>query len=296
MVNTHIEFTQNLLDRNQPGKDAKAVLAEWGVDLLRNERPDVLILPAMLYDAFGQEDLSRPRERTMIELSNPTFLMTEVVYRYIKDVLGPEFIEHSDKLFDQAVRFRRLHDGVASDMNSIERARGYQALHRDGAEVVQETDALARTVYLMGDANRILFGLGNKKIRALYGKDEVSLGFDGQPMKSSFRRIPEFERIRSRLDAAHEAVSEMSNRELSIRTLRSLSKTDIAKRDVERPAYGTKTVFAYGPIMIDRLMSNWSFDNLPVIEDLSQQMSSATERLKAISLRFERINSQPSFG
>lgn len=296
MARTHLDFTQNLLDRNQPGKDARAVLTEWGVDLLRNDRPDVLILPSMLYDAFGQEDLSRPREKTMIELRNPTFLMTEVVYRYLKDVLGPDFIEQSDKLFDQASRFRALHDNVSRNMNSIERDRCYQALHRDGAQVVQETDALARTVYLMGDASRILFGLGNKKIRALYGKEEVHLGFDGKPVKSAFRRIPEFEHIRGRIDAAHEAISQMSSRELSIRTLRSLASTDIAKRDVERPAYGTKTVYAYAPILIDRLMNKWSFDNQPVIADLSEQMTLATEKLKAIRLRFDRIHSEPSYG
>lgn len=296
MTNTHIEFTQNLLDRNQPGKDAKAILSDWGVDLLRNDRPDVLLLPAMLYDAFGQEDISRPRERTMIELRNPTFLMTEVVYRYLKDVLGPDFISQSDKLFDQAQKFRALHDSVSRDMSYIERDRAYHALHRDGFKVVQDTDALSRTVYLMGDAKRILFGLGNKKIRPLFGKEEALLGFDGEPIRRSRLRIPGFEDIRSRIDAAREAIELMSDRELSIRTLRSLSFTEIARRDVDSPVYGTKTVFAYAPIMISRLMKNWSYDNQPVIDDLSEQMTSATEQLKAIRRRFERIHSEPSYG
>lgn len=293
MANTHIELTQHILDRNQPGKDAKAVLAEWGVDLLRNERPDVLMLPAMLYDAFGQEDLSRPREKVMIELKNPTFLMTEVVYRYLRDVLGQDFIDQSDKLFDQAQKFRLLHDSVSRNMGSIERDRAYHALHRDGEKVVQDTDALARQVYLMGDAKRILLSLGSRKIRPLYAKDEVLLGMDGEPMKRSSLRIPAFERIKVRVDAAHEAVDQMSNRELSIRLLRSLSATDIAKRDVERPAYGSKTVFAYAPIIIDRLMNNWSFDNKPVIDELSESMTLATEQLKAIKRRLDRIQSGP---
>ena len=293
MANTHIQFTQIILDRNQPGKDAKAVLAEWGVDLLRNERPDVLMLPAMLYDAFGQEDLSRPREKVMIELNNPTFLMTEVVYRYLRDVLGQDFIDQSDKLFEQAQKFRLLHDSVSRNMGSIERDRTYHALHRDGQKVVQDTDALARQVYLMGDAKRILLSLGSRKIRPLYAKDEVLLGMDGEPMKRSSLRIPAFERIKVRVDAAHEAVDQMSNRELSIRLLRSLSATDIAKRDVERPAYGSKTVFAYAPIIIDRLMNNWSFDNKPVIDELSESMTLATEQLKAIKRRLDRVQSGP---
>lgn len=293
MANTHIQFTQIILDRNQPGKDAKAVLAEWGVDLLRNERPDVLMLPAMLYDAFGQEDLSRPREKVMIELNNPTFLMTEVVYRYLRDVLGQDFIDQSDKLFEQAQKFRLLHDSVSRNMGSIERDRTYHALHRDGQKVVQDTDALARQVYLMGDAKRILLSLGSRKIRPLYAKDEVLLGIDGEPMKRSSLRIPAFERIKVRVDAAHEAVDQMSNRELSIRLLRSLSATDIAKRDVERPAYGSKTVFAYAPIIIDRLMNNWSFDNKPVIDELSESMTLATEQLKAIKRRLDRVQSGP---
>lgn len=293
MANTHIQFTQIILDRNQPGKDAKAVLAEWGVDLLRNERPDVLMLPAMLYDAFGQEDLSRPREKVMIELKNPTFLMSEVVYRYLRDVLGPDFIDQTSKLFDQAQKFRILHDSVSRNMGSIERDRAYLALHRDGQKVVQDTDALARTVYLMGETKRILFSMGSHKIKPLYAKEEVSLGLDGEPLKRSRLRIPEFERIRVRVNAAHEAVDQMSNRELSIRLLRSLCNTDIAKRDVERPAYGSKTVFAYAPIIIDRLLNNWSFDNKPVIDELSESMTLATEQLKAIKRRLDRVQTGP---
>lgn len=293
MTNTHIQITQHIIDRNHPGLDAKELLTGWGIDLLRNERPDILILPAMLYDAFGQADLSRPRANPMIELKDPTFLLTEVIYRYLRDVLGSNFIEQSGKLFDQALKFRGLQDEVSRDMRSIARDRSFQALHKSGEQVVQDTDDLNRQVYLMGDAKRILRGLGNRKIRPLYTKDEASFGFGGGSIKRDRPLIPKFEAIRNRIDAAHEAVDQMSNRELCTRMLKSLAGTEMAQREVDHPLYGTKTVFAYAPIIMDRLLNGCDLDNDSVIADLSAKMASATEQLKAIKRRFERVTSSP---
>lgn len=293
MAITHIEMTQRILDRNHQKLNAKELLTDWGIDLLRNERPDVMILPAMLYDAFGQESLSRPRSSPMIELKDPTFLLTEVIYRYLKDALGPNFIEQSSKLFDQASKFRALHDSVSRDMQSIARNRSFQALHRSSEQLVQETDDLVRQVYLMGETKRILKGLGSRKIRPLYEKDEVSLGLGRKFTMKDRPSIPAFETIKNRINAAHEAVDLMSNRELCIRTLKSLAATDMAKREVDRPLYGTKTVFAYAPIIIGRLLNGCDIDNAPVMTDLSEKMTLATEQLKAIKHRLERVTASP---
>lgn len=293
MALTHIEMTQHILDRNHPKLDAKELLTEWGIDLLRNERPDIMILPAMLYDAFGQEDLSRPRSKPMIELKDPTFLLTEVIYRYLKEALGPNFIEQSSELFDQASKFRTLHDSISRDMRSIARDRSFQAVHRSGEQLVQETEDLVRQVYLMGDTKRILKTLGNRKIRSLYAEDEVSLGMGRKFAMKERPFIPAFEAIKNRINAAHEAVDQMSNRELCIRTLKSLAATETAKREIDRPLYGTKTIFAYAPIIIGRLLNSCDIDNAPVMTDLSEKMTLATEQLKAIKHRLERVTASP---
>lgn len=298
MANTHIEFTQHLLDHHQPGRDARAVLADWGTDMLRNERPDIFILTALLYDGFSQVDISKPRQKKMIEINDPAFLLQELLYRYVRDVLGKEFIEQSTKLFDQAEIFRRLCSNVTDSMRKAVRDRSFSALHRDSKKVIDDADPILRDVYLMGDAKRILFGMGERKIRPLF-QLEQSVGLPsipGAPRRVNPFNLPMFAEITKRIDEAHEAVDAMSNKELSIRLLRSFKNCSIGAYSVDLPVYGVKTIFAYTPILVDRLMNNWSFDNKPVMKDLSDKMAEATIQLTAIKQRFERVHASPELG
>jgi hypothetical protein len=298
MANTHVEFTQHLLDGHHPGKEAKLVLAEFGLDLLRNDRPDILLLPSMLYDAFGQAKI-RSKDSDKIMLNDPSFLLKELLYRHVKNNLGEAFVQQSGKLFDQASTYRLNEAEISRAVREIKRHKGYQAIHRDGEALIQDLDELTRKVYLMGDAKRIIFDIGHRQLRPLYNLEVKgilnSLGDSSERRENPFR-IPALEEIRKRLDDAYSAVDQMPDRELCIRTIRSLGKATIAERAVDLPVYGVKTVYAYAPIIMDRVLNGWSFDNQPVIDDLSEQMSQATAKLKSMKQRFDRLQSEPSYG
>lgn len=291
MANTHIEITQRLLDKHQPGKDAKAVLARFGLDLVRNEAPDVIILKDMLYDAFVHTDFSERLVKHKGDINKPTYLLKELLFRYLK-ALGPDFIHQSKALFDQAKTFRGLVSNVERSMKDIERKKGFQALHQDGARLIEEVDPLLRAVYLMGDANRILHDSGGMKIRelCLLENPKGIPGFDGEPARriNPFK-LPNFEEIEKRMAEAREAVDRMSDKELSIRLLNSFNGSYASTTDVEYPVYGVETIYAFTPIIIDRLMNGWECDNKAHMDGLSSQMTEATVKLKNITRRLERV-------
>ncbi|WP_408602164.1 hypothetical protein [Pseudomonas sp. PLMAX] len=292
MPNSNVEITQQLLDRHQPGKDAKTVLAKWDLGQSRSMVPDVMILTDILYDAFAQSRLrGRPRSPN-IDIVDPSFLLKELIYRYLKDVLGTEFISQSGALFDQAKSYRQLSSHVTSDMRRIEREKSFQVLHKDGTKALEAHDQLLQAVYLMGEAKRILHDSLGQKVRDLYASGEVR-GIPAIPGTSGKRdnpfRIPMLEDIRRRLEDAQATVEGMDNKELSLRLLRSFGEASVVDRDVEYPVYGVSTIYAYAPIIIDRLLNGWNFDNKPTMDRLAEQMTSATADLRAIKNRFDRL-------
>lgn len=295
MAHSNVEITQRLLDRYQPGKDAKTVLAKWDLGQSRSTTPDVVILSDILYDAFAQSRLRGRPQSPNIDIVDPSFLLKELIYRYLKDVLGTEFIAQSRALFDQAKSYRQLSSHVTSDMRRIERDRSFQVLHKDGGQVLEANDQLLQKVYIMGDAKRLLHDSLGHKVRDLYFGDEghgiagiPGLGASGKHRENPFR-IPMLEDIRKRLEDAQATVEGMGNKELSVRLLRSFGDASVVKNDVEYPVYGVSTIYAYAPIIIDRLLNGWSFDNKPTIDRLAEQMTSATADLRAIKSRFDRL-------
>lgn len=295
MAHSNVEITQQLLDRYQPGKDAKTVLAKWDLGQSRNTTPDVVILADILYDGFAQSRLKGRPQSPNIDIVDPSFLLKELIHRYLKDVLGTEFIAQSRALFDQAKSYRQLSSHVTGDMRRIERDRSFQVLHKDGSQVLEAHDQLLQEVYIMGDAKRLLHDSLGHKVRDLYFGDEEhgiagipGLGASGKRRENPFR-IPMLEDIRKRLEDAQATVEGMDNKELSVRLLRSFGDASVVKTDVEYPVYGVSTIYAYAPIIIDRLLNGWSFDNKPTIDKLAERMTSATADLRAIKSRFDRL-------
>lgn len=292
MANTNIEITQQLLDRHQPGKDAKTVLANMKLWPLGSALPDAVLLADLLYDGFAQTNLSPGPQTQKIDIKNPSFLLKEVLYRYLNDVLGAEFITQSRALFGQAKSYRQLSSNLVSDMRSIERDKGFQSLHKDGTNALEKHDQLLRDIYVMGDSNRVLRDSLGPKVRALYHGDNApdltALGASGKRRENPFK-IPMLEDIKNRLEESQAAVEQMSNQELSVRLLRSFGDASVVSYDVEHPVYGVPTIYAYAPIVIDRLLNGWSFDNKASMERLSHEMTGAMSELRAIKNRFDRL-------
>lgn len=271
------------------------MLAKWDLGQSRNTTPDVIILTDILYDGFAQSRLRGRPQSPNIDIVDPSFLLKELIYRYLKDVLGAEFITQSRALYDQAKSYRQLSTHVTSDMRRIERDKSFQVLHKDGTKTLEAHDHLLQEVYIMGDAKRLLHDSLGHKVRDLYFKDEEhgiagipGIGASGKRRENPFR-IPMLEDIRKRLDEAQATVEGMDDKELSVRLLRSFGEASVVKTDVEYPVYGVSTIYAYAPIIIDRLLNGWSFDNKPTIDRLAEQMTSATADLRAIKNRFDRL-------
>lgn len=294
MKNSNIELTQLFLDRHQPGNDAVAVLAGWDMQLVRNALPDIHLLKSMLYDGFSQSDFSR-RDSNKIALINQTkFLMQELVYRYLTKVLGQQFITRSKALFDQADAYRLLSSSVSGKIRIIENQSEFSAAHRSVKADFETFDPLLRDVYLLGDSARILKEVGGK-VRALYPENEFKIpDFFGEAVSQKNRhnpfKIPEFEALRQRREEAESMVEQMSDKELCLRLIRSFDNTGPAGIDVSSPVYGVKSVFAYVPLIMARLMNGWTFDNESVMNDLSSRMAESTARLMEIESRLLRVH------
>ncbi len=285
MTQSHVKITQSLLDRFQPGKDAEAVLATWGLDLQSGTRPDIILLSDLLYDGLCQESLNDyVAERPRIE--QPSFLLKELIYRYLKTILEEEGMQQSSLFFDQVRTYKLLASKAQADMRMIERDAGLKPLHKDGMQALEHQEELIKDVYVMGEAKRILRDMGGSKIRALYFKEEQKPNPKTNPFK-----LKKFEEIRTSMAADQASVDAMSDEELSARILKSFEGTSGATWDVEMPVYGVKTVFAYTPILLDRLMSGWSFDSQPVMDSLSTRMTEASKELRDIKIKLQRMES-----
>ena len=294
MSNSNIELTQLILDRHQPGKDALSVLAGWDMQLVRNTLPDVHLLKSMLYDGFSQSDFSR-RDSSKVALINQTsFLMQELLCRYLTKVLGQGFITQSKSLFEQADAYRLLSGSVSNKIRDIEHKPEFSAARRSINAEFETFDPLLRDVYLMGESTRILKGVGTK-IRALYDGQEsqvpdiFGVGMAKQTRNNPFK-IPAFEELTQRREQAQAMVEQMSDKELCLRLTRSFDNTGPAGIDVSSPVYGVKTVFAYVPLIMARLMNGWSFNNERVMNDLSTRMAESTTQLMAITARLDRVH------
>ena len=292
MAKTNIEITQELLDRNLPGKDAVTVLSNWGVDVLRNSRSDIKLLTSLLYDGFSQCDFTTRDSVQSGYINKTEFLMKEVLFRYLDKVLDPAFIERSAQVFDQAHELVKLHKIVQHRLSAFEKKSDFKALHQGATATLESISPLVNSVYLMGEAKRIMHGGAGSKVRELYHPTQNMLPsiFDqSSPTRKPFR-IPALEAIGLKMDEAQEKLDSMSDQELSIRLLRSFSTTDVIKYDPERPVYGVKTIYGYMPLVIDRLLNGWSLDNQAVMDDLAVSMDDASTQLKALQARLERMH------
>ncbi|WP_274644758.1 hypothetical protein [Pseudomonas serbica] len=291
MPHSNVGITQQLLDRFQPGKDAKAVLSHWRLGSSRNVTPDVIILSNLLHDGFAQTERAVRTPRPAVDIMEPSFLLKELLYRYLTEVLDPEFISHSRDLFDQAYTYRQLSLQVAKDVRKIMREKTFLSLQKDGAKAIEKNEKLGWDVYFMGDANRLLHETLGHKIRDLYFSGEVQYvpGIGAVKRTLNPAKIEVFEGIRKSQEESLAVIEQMNNKELCLRLLRSFEDTHEAKHQGEPPIYGVKTIFAYAPILIDRLLNGWSFDNKSMIETLSDQLTSATAELQAIKARFDRL-------
>jgi hypothetical protein len=294
MKNSNIELTQLFLDRFQPGKDAVAVLSDWDIQLVSNSLPDIHVLKHLLYDGFSQSDFSR-RDSSKIALINQTsFLMKELVYRYLTKVLDKNFITQSKTLFDQASAYRQLYNSVSGEIRDIENKPEFAAVHRSVKAEFEIFDPLLRDVYLMGDSTRILKEVGTK-IRALYPEDVSRVpdlfggGFSPEKRNNPFK-LAGYEEMNRRREEAEALVEQMSDQELCLRLTRSFDVTGPAGTDTSRPVYGVKTVYAYVPLIMARLMNGWSFDNERVMNELSTQMTESTAKLLEITARLKRVH------
>ena len=291
MLHSNVEITQQLLDRFQPGKDAKAVLANWKLGSSRNVTPDVIILSNLLHAGFAQSTRGVRTPRPAVDIMEPSFLLKELLYRYIRDVLGAEFITQSRGLFDQANTYQKLSLQVAKDVRKIMREKSFLSLQKDGAKAIDKNEKLGWDVYFMGDANRALYERLGDRIRELY--------FGGEAQDLALIRaarhqvhpdkIPVFEEIRKSQKASLAVIEQMDSKELCVRLLRSFEDTREVKNYDELNAYGVKTIFAYAPILIDRVLNGWSFDNKSMMDELSEQLTGATAELQAIKARFDRL-------
>ena len=291
MLHSNVEITQQLLDRFQPGKDAKAVLANWKLGSSRNVTPDVIILSNLLHDGFAQSTRGVRTPRPAVDIMEPSFLLKELLYRYIRDVLGAEFITQSRGLFDQANTYQKLSLQVAKDVRKIMREKSFLSLQKDGAKAIDKNEKLGWDVYFMGDANRALYERLGDRIRELYfGGEAQDLAVIRAARHQVHQdKIPVFEEIRKSQKASLAVIEQMDSKELCVRLLRSFEDTREVKNYDELNAYGVKTIFAYAPILIDRVLNGWSFDNKSMMDELSEQLTGATAELQAVKARFDRL-------
>lgn len=291
MLHSNVEITQQLLDRFQPGKDAKAVLANWKLGSSRNVTPDVIILSNLLHDGFVQSTRGLRTPRPAVDIMEPSFLLKELLYRYLRDVLDPEFITQSRVLFDQANIYQKLSLQVAKDVRKIMREKSFLSLQKDAGKAIEKNEKLGWDVYFMGDANRILHETLGHKIQELFFADEaqdvaVTLATKHQVQSD---KIKLFEATRKSQEETLAVIEQMDNKELCVRLLRSFEDTREVKYHDEPPIHGVKTIFAYAPILIDRVLNGWSFDNKSMIDELSKELIGATAELQAIKARFDRL-------
>jgi hypothetical protein len=251
----------------------------------------VIILSNLLHDGFAQTERAVRTPRPAVDIMEPSFLLKELLYRYLTEVLDPEFISHSRVLFDQAYTYRLLSLQVAKDVRKIMREKTFLSLQKDGAKAIEKNEKLGWDVYFMGDANRLLHETLGHKIRDLYFSGEVQYvpGIGAVKRTLNPAKIEVFEGIRKSQEESLAVIEQMNNKELCLRLLRSFEDTHEAKHQGEPPIYGVKTIFAYAPILIDRLLNGWSFDNKSMIETLSDHLTSATAELQAIKARFDRL-------
>lgn len=295
MRKSNIELTQGLLDRIRPGKDAATALSSWGVDILRNSRPDIRLLASLLYDGFGQADFNTSDSAQKGYINKTDFLMKEVLFRYLDKVLGPEFIDRSAQIFDQAEELKKLYRQVKNSLESFEKKSGFATLRQGANATIEPIARLVNDVYLIGEAKRILHDSAGLKARELYHPPKSMIpNPDGDDYHVSRQwkplRFPALEAIGQKLDEAQEKLDLMDDQELSIRLLRSFSTTRVAEYDTEYPVYGIKTMYAYMPLIIDRLLNGWTFDNKADMDDLAVSMDDASTQLKALQARLQRMH------
>jgi hypothetical protein len=219
----------------------------------------------------------------------PSLLLKELLYRYLTEVLDPEFITQSRFLFDQANTYRQLSLQVAKDVRKIMREKTFLSLQKDGARAIEKNEKLGWDIYFMGDANRLLNESLGHKIRDLYFLGEAhDLTGIGPERPVTSVKIQISEDIRKSQESLA-VIEQMDNKELCLRLLRSFEDTHEARHQGDPPIYGVKTIFAYAPILIDRLLNGWSFDNKSMMDALSEQLTGATVELQAIKARFDRL-------
>jgi hypothetical protein len=291
MNGSNIELTQFLLDRHSPGHNARTILAQWDMALVNNTMPDIHVFKFMLYDGFSQSSFDKSPKRALINQAD--FLLDELMFRYIDKVLGHEFVSKSKSLSDQAYVYKDLSSDISRQLQHLKSKFGNSAMHNSLNTTLEAFDPLLRDVYLLADTNRILRDTG-EKTRELYFGNEPSIAgpFDvpgAQPARNNPFRIPAFDEIRERREQAQFLVDQMDDKELCLRLIRSFSETSQAKLDPTTPVYGVKTLYAYIPLVMNRLMSEWSYDNLRVMEDLSSKMSESTTQLLALKNRIDRV-------
>jgi hypothetical protein len=285
MKKSNIEITQFLLDRSLPGRDAVTELSNWGIDILRNSRNDVRLLTSLLYDGFGQANFTTRDDVQKGYINKTDFLMREVLYRYVSKVLGPEFIERSGQVFQQAADLVSLNLRVKHALSTFEKKDGFDTL-RQGANATLESIApLVNDVYLMGEAKRLLNGEAGSRVRELYYPTPSKSPYSARPV-----RFPALETIGKKMDDAQKILDLMDDQELTLRLLRSFSATKLAEYDTKYPVYGVKTIYAYMPLIVDRLLNGWTYDNNSVMDDLAVSMDDASKRLIALQERLERMH------
>lgn len=285
MKKSNIEITQFLLDRSLPGRDAVTELSNWGIDILRNTRNDVRLLTSVLYDGFGQANFTTRDDVQKGYINKTDFLMKEVLFRYLSKVLGHEFIERSGQVFQQAADLVNLNLRVKHALSAFEKKDGFDTL-RQGANATLESIApLINDVYLMGEAKRLLNGEAGSRVRELYYPTPSQ-----PPYSERSVRFPAFEAIGKKMDDAQKILDLMDDQELTLRLLRSFSATKMAEYDTKYPVYGVKTIYAYMPLIVDRLLNGWTYDNQSVMDDLAVSMDEASSRLIALQGRLERMH------
>ena len=295
MTKSIVEMTQFLLDRSQPGFEAQTVLADWDLDLLRNTRSDVKLLASLLYDGYKQGDFRTSDDAQNGYINKSNFLMEELLYRYVSKVLGPAFVERSRQIFAQAHELVVLNKQVKYTLSNFERKPGFDALRKGADAEVEALSALVDDVYLLGEARATLKSGAGLQIRELYFPTKVSavpdLEGEAHHTKKQWKplKIPMLEEIGRKMDEAHERIDLMSDQELATRLLRSFSTTRVAEYKTDYPVYGVKTMYAYIPLVIDRLVNGWSFDNEAVMDDLAVSMDDAKTRLVTLHQRLKRM-------
>lgn len=290
MNGSNIELTQFLLDRYHPGNSAQSMLMRWDMALANNSMPDIHVLKLMLYDGFSQSSFDKNPKRALIH--QPDFMLNELMFRYIDKVLGHEFVKKSQPLFDQAYVYRDLSKDISSQIDKLKAKSGFSAMYNSSKTTFESFDPLLRDVYLLGDTSRILREVGGKTRELYFGAEQPSASpFDepGTPTRSNPFKIPAFEDIKQRREHAQSMVEQMDDKELCLRLIRSFCDTSQVKIDPASPVYGVKTLYAYIPLVMNRLMEGWSYDNVREMEDLSARMIASTTQLLALKERIERV-------